>query len=173
MEPPITLCNYLLLLYKVCNSPRDQLSLVNNLARCDGVSCEVAFEQLTHDTILCCKQLTNVLKGKNPKVEDTVHSFVQGYVTWHLCDPRYRMEEVYRQAGQNETAMKFRRFYEKATSIGVVDYRVWASPNSPGSNNMTLPHGKIHGKTHGDVPQSENDQCGEATEKTEVSDLVP
>ncbi|KAJ5160939.1 Trichodiene synthase [Penicillium canariense] len=128
IEPQLTLCNDLISFYKEYDSPRDQINLVSNIMNCNGVGWEVAFEQLTHDTILSCEQLVNVFKGKDPKVEATVRAFVQGYVTWHLCDPRFRMEEVYQQAGQSEADMKFRQFYEKATSIGVLDFKLWASP---------------------------------------------
>jgi trichodiene synthase len=143
IEPQLTLCNDLISFYKEFDSPRDQINLVSNLMNCNGVDWEAAFEQLTSDTILYCEQLVNVFKGKDPKVEATVRAFVQGYVTWHLCDPRFRMEEVYKQAGQSETDMKFRQYYEKATSIGVIDRELWASPRDLNSDSMSGGQGQL------------------------------
>ncbi|RHZ61392.1 hypothetical protein CDV55_104183 [Aspergillus turcosus] len=136
IEPQLTLCNDLISFYKEFDSPRDQINLVSNLTHCNGVDWKVAFEQLTSDTIFYCEQLVNVFKGKDPKVEATVRAFVHGYVTWHLCDPRFRMEEVYRQAGQSEADMKFRRYYEEATRIGVIDFELWASQCDLKSDSM-------------------------------------
>ncbi|RLL98063.1 hypothetical protein CFD26_103397 [Aspergillus turcosus] len=136
IEPQLTLCNDLISFYKEFDSPRDQINLVSNLTHCNGVDWKVAFEQLTSDTIFYCEQLVNVFKGKDPKVEATVRAFVHGYVTWHLCDPRFRMEEVYKQAGQSEADMKFRRYYEEATRIGVIDFELWASQCDLKSDSM-------------------------------------
>ncbi|KAI0168707.1 trichodiene synthase [Pestalotiopsis sp. NC0098] len=128
IEPQLTLCNDLISFYKEFDNPRDEINLVSNLARCNQVDWEVAFKQLTDDTILYCKQLVDVFQGKDPKIEATIRAFVHGYVTWHLCDPRFRMHEVYAQLGQDENATKFRRFYERATSIGEIDHMLWANP---------------------------------------------
>jgi len=168
IEPQLTLCNDLISLYKEYDSPRDQINLVSNLVHCNGISWEVAFEQLTHDAILYCEQVGDVFKGKCPKVEGTIRSFVQGYVTWHLCDPRFRMAEVYQQAGQSEADMKFRRFYEKATSIGVIDFKLWASPSGLNSNHMD----EEQEKSCGDIFHRGNTICREPTGKTEVGEVV-
>ncbi|KAE8357780.1 Trichodiene synthase [Aspergillus caelatus] len=145
IEPQLTLCNDLISFYKEYDSPRDQINLVSNLAHCNRVGWEVAFEELTRDTILYCEQLVTVFQGKDPKVEATVRAFVHGYVTWHLCDPRFRMQEVYDQTGQSEADLKFRRFYEQATSIGVIDFKLWASPNESNSDNKKRGHGQAFG----------------------------
>ncbi|KAI0120647.1 trichodiene synthase [Xylariales sp. AK1849] len=135
IEPQLTLCNDLISFYKEFDSPHDQINLVSNLTHCNRVGWEVAFEQLTRDTILYCKQLVDVFQGKEPKVEATIRAFVHGYVTWHLCDPRYRMQEVYEQVGQDENATKFRRFYQRATSIGQIDVKLWADPEGLNYDN--------------------------------------
>lgn len=143
IEPQLTLCNDLISFYKEFDSPRDQINLVTNMTHCNGVPWEVAFEQLTSDTILYCEQLVNVFKGKDPKVEATVRAFVHGYVTWHLCDPRFRMEEVYKLCGDSEADLKFREYYEEATSIGRIDFSLWASPPKQNLDIMTRAKGPL------------------------------
>lgn len=143
IEPQLTFCNDLISFYKEFDSPRDQINLVSNLTHCHGIPWEVAFERLTSDSIDSCEQLVNVFKGKNSKVEATVRAFVHGYVTWHLCDPRFRMEEVYKLSGNSEADVKFRQYYEQAKSIGVIDFNLWANPSNQRSGSINWARGPL------------------------------
>lgn len=126
IEPLLIFCNDMISFYKEFDSATDQLNLVNNLCYCNGLHREVAFEQIKHDTLNSYKQLMTIFEGKDPKVEATIHAWVYGYITWHLCDPRFRMQEIYEQAAQTEVGMRFRHYYQKANKIGAFDFNLWA-----------------------------------------------
>lgn len=120
--------NDLLSFYKEFDDPRDQTSLVKNYCQVEGISLDQALDRLTRDTIHCCEQMLAVFEGKNPKMVATLQAFVQGYVTWHLCDKRYRMNEVYERSGDSPIEVKFRQYYEEARRVGGIDQREWAVP---------------------------------------------
>lgn len=120
--------NDLISFYKEFDDPRDQTSLVKNYCHVEGISLDQALDRLTRDTILRCEQLLAVFEGKDPKMLDTLKAFVQGYVTWHLCDKRYRINEVYERAGDSPAGVKFRHYYEEAKKVGSVDLGDWAVP---------------------------------------------
>ena len=120
--------NDLMSFYKEFDEPRDQTSLVNNYARCDGISLDEALNKLTRDCIVDSEQIIAVFKDKNPKLADTLFSFCQGYVTWHLCDPRYRLKELREDAGDSPAGVKFRRYQQSAANVGAVDPKEWAFP---------------------------------------------
>lgn len=121
--------NDLMSFYKEFDEPRDQTSLVNNYARCDGSTLEEALDKLTRDTIVDSQQILAVFKDKDAKLFETLRSFCQGYVTWHLCDPRYRLPELYESTGQTEEGAKMRAYLEAGSRVGAVDPKEWAYPS--------------------------------------------
>lgn len=121
--------NDLMSFYKEYDDPRDQTSLVNNCCRVKGIGLNQALERLTRDTIHCNDRMLAVFEGKDPKVVATLDAFVQGYVTWHLCDNRYRLSEIYERSGDSPTEVKFRQYYEEARKVGYIDKEEWAVPS--------------------------------------------
>ena len=128
MEPLMVFVNDLISFYKEFDDLRDQTSLVKNYCQVEGISLDQALEKLTRDTISCSEQMLNVFEGKDPKVVATLEAFIQGYVTWHLCDKRYRMNEIYERSGDNPLGVKFRNYYEEAKKVGNIDQGEWAVP---------------------------------------------
>lgn len=60
---------------------------------------------------------------------DTLTKFMHGYVTWHLCDRRYRVNEFYEQVDRgDEIGRKFCRYFERANEVGRIDSSEWAFP---------------------------------------------
>lgn len=129
MENWMVFVNDLMSFYKEFDDPRDQTSLVNNYVRCDRITLDQALDKLTRDTIICSEQLIAVFKDKDPKVIDTLSSFCQGYVTWHLSDPRYRLKELYERAGNSPAGLKFREYQQASSAAAVLDPREWAYPS--------------------------------------------
>ena len=115
--------------YKEFDDERDQTNLVNNYCHTKGISIEQALEKLTQDTIHDSVQLMVVFEGKDPKLEATLKAFIQGYITFHKCDKRYRMNEVYESCGDGPIAEKFRQYYGKARKAGEVPLKEWTTPS--------------------------------------------
>lgn len=127
IEPIAAFVNDLVSFYKEFNNPRDQVSLVMNYCEVEGMSLDQAFDRLTEDTIYSCERLMAIFDdGKAPMVADSIHAFVHGYVTWHFCDERFRMREIYERSGTSPNGMKFREYYESATQVGSIDINQWA-----------------------------------------------
>lgn len=120
--------NDLLSFYKEFDEARDQVGLIKGYSHVEGISLDQALEKHTRDTIHRCEQIA-VFEGKDPSVEATVKAFVQGYVTWHLCNERYRLKEVYENSGDGPSAAKFRHYYDEAQSVGGFDLGEWAVPS--------------------------------------------
>lgn len=129
MENWMVFVNDLMSFYKEFDDPRDQTSLVNNYVRCDHITLDQALDKLTRDTIVCSEQLIAVFKDKDPKIIDTLLSFCQGYVTWHLSDPRYRLKELYERAGNSPAGLKFREYQQASSAVAALDPREWAYPS--------------------------------------------
>lgn len=70
--------------YKEFDEPRDQICLVNASVCCNGITLDEALKKLTDDVIVSLKQVVKVFKDKDPKIVDTIRSFMHGYVTWHM-----------------------------------------------------------------------------------------
>lgn len=121
--------NDMISFYKEFDDERDQTSLVNNYCHTEGINLDQALEKLTQNTIHNSVQLMVVFEGRDPKIEASIKAFVQGYVTWHMCDRRYRMNEVYESCGDGPIAGKFRRYYEKARKVGEVQLEEWRTPS--------------------------------------------
>jgi len=128
MENWMVFVNDLMSFYKEFDEPRDQTSLVNNYARCDGTTLDEALNKLTRDCIVDSEQIVAVFKDKDPKLADTLFSFCQGYVTWHLSDPRYRLKELWDRAGNSSAGLEFRRYQQAGAKVGTVDPKEWAYP---------------------------------------------
>ena len=129
LEYVVIYVNDLMSFYKELNEPYDQTNLVKNRCRVEGISLDEALDRLTCDAINACKQVLAVFEGRNPEIRATLEAFVQGYVTWHLCDRRYRIEEVYERAGDSPIDSKFRQYYEHARSVGEIECKEWAVPS--------------------------------------------
>nr|2PS6_A Chain A, Trichodiene synthase [Fusarium sporotrichioides]2PS6_B Chain B, Trichodiene synthase [Fusarium sporotrichioides] len=120
----------LMTFYKEFDDERDQISLVKNYVVSDEISLHEALEKLTQDTLHSSKQMVAVFSDKDPQVMDTIECFMHGYVTWHLCDRRYRLSEIYEKVKEEKTedAQKFCKFYEQAANVGAVSPSEWAYP---------------------------------------------
>ncbi|KAF7505019.1 Trichodiene synthase [Endocarpon pusillum] len=129
MENWMVFVNDLMSFYKEFDDPRDQISLVINYCKVEGIGLNEALDKLTHDTIHCSEQMLAVFEGKDPKVVATLQAFVQGYITWHLCDPRYRLNEVYERSDDSPIGAKFRQYCEDARRVGQIDPGEWAVPS--------------------------------------------
>lgn len=119
--------NDLLSFYKEYDDPRDQTSLVKNYVTTYGITLGEALEKLIEDTLLSSKQMVAVFTDKDPQLKETITRFMHGYVTWHLCDNRYRLNEIYLQAKTMDTedARTFTRFREQAAKVGAVEASEW------------------------------------------------
>ncbi|KAH9990462.1 Trichodiene synthase [Xylariaceae sp. FL0662B] len=128
IEQPVALVNDLISFYKEFGNPRDQVSLVQNFVHVEGISLEQAFERVADDAIRSCERLLSLSNGMDPKIKSTVDAFVHGYVTWHFCDRRFRMGEIYENSSGSTGASRFRRYYEEAMEAGDVGFDAWAIP---------------------------------------------
>lgn len=127
MEPMIVFINDMISFYKEFDDSRDQVSLVTNYCQVEGITLREAFGRLTADTIRSVERLRAIFDGgKTPVVKASIHAFVQGYVTFHFCDERYRMREVYERSGETHHGTRFRHYYEAATRAGWIDFGKWA-----------------------------------------------
>lgn len=123
MDRVVGLINDLFSFYKEYD--QDEANLVTNWCTVDGITMEQALTRLTSDTIQACVRILAILKIENPKVMTTIRSFIHGYVTWHICDLRYRMYEVYDREGLGDWGIRFRGYFDKAMDVGWVDFDEW------------------------------------------------
>ncbi|KAI9043113.1 trichodiene synthase [Aspergillus affinis] len=130
MENWMVWVNDLISFYKEFYDERDQTSLINNYSHVNGISTTEALEKLIQNTLRESEQIMSVFKDKDPLILDTLTRFIHGYVTWHLCDRRYRVNEIYEQVDRgDEIGLKFCRYFERANEVGRVDSREWAFPS--------------------------------------------
>lgn len=129
IENVVIYMNDLMSFYKEFDDPDDQTSLTKNCCRVEGVGLKEAFDRLTRGAIDSCKQLLAIFEGRDPQVRATLEAFVQGFATWHLGDRRYRIKEVYERTGDSLVGMKFRQYYEHASSMADIDISEWAKPS--------------------------------------------
>ncbi|EXJ89683.1 trichodiene synthase (TRI5) [Capronia epimyces CBS 606.96] len=135
IDGPVALMNDLFSFYKEFNL--DEANLVSNWCAVDGISLDQALERLTDETIHACQQILSVFKDKDPSVLATIRTFIRGYVTWHFCDLRYRLREVYDAAKDHgPVGAKFRQYFEKALDVGWVDLDQWTL--TPPENHLSL-----------------------------------
>ncbi|KAJ5425287.1 hypothetical protein N7465_000357 [Penicillium sp. CMV-2018d] len=130
IERWIAVVNDLLSFYREFDEPRDPTSLVNNYARRNEVTLEEVLKKLANDTIVSSEQLLGVFRDKHPRLLHTVRTFCQGYVTWHLCDIGYRLQELHSLTKESaEVSAKFHRYLQSAKEVGSVDPKAWAYPS--------------------------------------------
>ncbi|CAI7669308.1 unnamed protein product [Penicillium crustosum] len=130
IEKWIACVNDLLSVYEEFEEPRNQTSLVNNYAQCNEITLEEGLKTLTNDTIVSSEQLLGVFRDKDPGILHTLCIFCQGYVTWHLCDPRHRLQGLHSLTkGSAEAITKFYSYLQSAKEVGSVDPKEWAYPS--------------------------------------------
>ncbi|KAF7593961.1 hypothetical protein BBP40_010468 [Aspergillus hancockii] len=130
MENWMVFVNDLLSFYKEYDDPRDQTSLIMNYCKTYNLTVDEGLEKLTQDTLHSCEQMMAVFSDKDPQLMETIESFMHGYVTWHLCDPRYRLPEIYAEVtGESEVEAKFRKYCEQAYAVGSIEPSEWAYPS--------------------------------------------
>lgn len=126
-EPYTTLANDLLSYFKEFDNSRDEVNLVRNWAYVEDMRIEDAFQRLADETILAGERCVSMVKDLDPGFKETVLGLVHGYVTWHLCDQRYRMADVYKLARSLDSveAARFCEYYEttmRAWGFGIDDW---------------------------------------------------
>nr|UWK20044.1 trichodiene synthase [Trichoderma gamsii] len=129
MENWMVWTNDLFSFYKEYFTERDQTSLVNNYVACDGITMEQALDKLCKDTIRSSEEIIQVFHDKDPKMYEILSRFIQGYITWHLCDDRYRLVEVYESAGDDSIAQRFKKYVESARRVGLIDPAKYCRPS--------------------------------------------
>ncbi|KAJ2970533.1 hypothetical protein NQ176_g8143 [Zarea fungicola] len=97
-------------------------SLVNNYVATHGLTLGQALEKLIQEVLLSSKQMMAVFADKDPQLRETISRFMHGYVTWHLCDDRYRLSEIYARAKTigSEDAVKFTKFPNKPPRLAAL-----------------------------------------------------
>nr|AHX39405.1 hypothetical protein wt6.28c [Streptomyces sp. WT6] len=122
--PIVALINDLFSFYKETKEGEEDESIVGNICTAEGVSVEQALRKVSEDSVRACQTLDQVLRDSGSgTIADTVSSFIQGYIRWHLCEERYRMEDLADAPGEN--AVKFRLFRNlacKAGGVRLVDF---------------------------------------------------
>lgn len=118
--------------YKEFDCVDDQAILVRNYVRCGPqASIEEGLDRVASDAIARSEILCRVFadnKDMDPHVAATVKAFCQGYITWHLSEPRYRLRELGERAGDSPNARRFRE-YLGAGAQAAVDAEHWAYPS--------------------------------------------
>lgn len=138
MENWMVWVNDLISFYKEFDDDRDQTSLVRNYCHVDGLTINEGLERLTCNTLRVTEQIMSVFADKDPAVSGTLTKFMHGYVTWHLCDARYRISEIDSRVGDGEAGSRFRRYFQAANRVGKVDPATWAIPQSaPSESTVT------------------------------------
>lgn len=128
VEPYVALVNDLISYFKEFGNTRDQVNLVRNWAHVEDMRIDDAFQRLADETIRSGEQLLIIVKDLDPGFKETVQGFLHGYVTWHFCDQRFRMADVYLLAnGLDSTeATRFCEYYEAIMHVGGLDIKDWA-----------------------------------------------
>lgn len=124
--------NDIMSFYKEFDCADDQAILVRNYVRCGPeASVEEGLDRVATDAITRSEVLGRVFcanKDIDPHVAATVEAFCQGYITWHLSEPRYRLRELGERAGDSAAARKFREHLD-AGAHAAVDSEYWAYPS--------------------------------------------
>lgn len=124
--------NDIMSFYKEFDCVDDQAILVRNYVRCGPeASIEEGLDRVATDAIARSEVLCRVFRDNretDPHVAATVEAFCQGYITWHLSEPRYRLRELGERAGDSAAARKFREYLD-AGAHAAVDAEYWAYPS--------------------------------------------
>ncbi|KKY38255.1 putative trichodiene synthase [Diaporthe ampelina] len=109
-----------------------QATLVRNYVRCGPqVSIKEGLDHIASDAIARSEILRRAFcdnKDMDPHVAARVEAFYQGYFTWHLSDPPYRLRELGDRGGDSAAARRFRD-YLVAGAQAAVDAEHWAYPS--------------------------------------------
>ncbi|KAL2277520.1 hypothetical protein FJTKL_15436 [Diaporthe vaccinii] len=108
---------------------QDEPNLVSNLCSVEGMTREQALERVTDQAIHACVRTLELLEDEDAAVRQTIRGFIHGYVTWHFCELRYRMGEVYHAAAAPELGVagkKLREYQDRAFSVGWVPLEEWS-----------------------------------------------
>jgi trichodiene synthase len=119
-------------MYKEFDDSRDQTNLINNRAQVEGITQDQSLQKLVLETISLSERIVAVFADKDVRMQAALLGFMHGYVTWHLCDKRYRMNEHYKRSQHltdDETAVKFCGFYRSACAVAQIDPSEWAEPS--------------------------------------------
>lgn len=126
IEGPETLLNDLISFYK--EHHRNEVSLISTWCAVDGITIKQGLERLTDDAINVTIRTFEILGDKNPEILDTVRAFIHGYITWHLCEPRYCLWEISEAMGlgdrggaKSKTMLKYRQYLEEASNMAWVN----------------------------------------------------
>ncbi|KAJ5727376.1 hypothetical protein N7493_005196 [Penicillium malachiteum] len=72
---------------------QEDCNFVDNSAKTLGVTRIQALRKLCADTLELAGRL-HCLSSTNPGLGETIESFIHGYIMYHLCQRRYRLEEL-------------------------------------------------------------------------------
>lgn len=129
---------------------QDEPNLVSNLGAVEGITVDQALERLTDQAIHACVRILELLADKDAAVRRTIRGFIHGYVTWHFCELRYRMGEVYHAAAAPElgpAGERFREYMDRAFSVGWVPLEEWSlTEDQRGSPARIEPDGGATGQ---------------------------
>lgn len=152
--------------YKEFDCLDDQAILVRNYVRCGPeASIEEGLNRIANDSIARTEILCRVFcdnKDMEPQVAATVEAFCQGYITWHLSEPRYRLRELGERAGDSATARKFREYLDTAAQAAV-DAEHWAYPSIAAMAEMQARDKAVSGQdisTDALIPSVDNNGPG-------------
>ena len=183
MENWMVWVNDLISFYKEFDDERDQTSLVNNYCHVEGLTVDEGLRKLTTQTLKVSEELMAVFKDKDPRLVDTLTRFMHGYVTWHLCDKRYRISEIYEQICNSDDPVKqsFCRYFDNANKVGRVNADEWATPKVDSiqldSQTLTietpLDAASASATTKQDTPELVEPAKIEDTEASELTHLAP
>lgn len=121
------LVNDLISFYK--EFEQEEMILVKNYSRTYGLSIPDALDKLVQEAIDSADRLMDVFTKKNPSVFKAIRAFMHGYITWHLCNQRYRTKEVIDRLDDSETSDRFRAYYGHAQNTGQIPMTEWATPS--------------------------------------------
>lgn len=107
----------------------EDMILAKNCARTYDISIPEALQKLIHETLESVDRITCVFGEKSAKASKPIHTFMHGYVTWHLCNQRYRMKEMVELLNEGELSERFRKFYEQTQNVGQLPLEQWATPS--------------------------------------------
>ncbi|KAG5728716.1 Trichodiene synthase [Termitomyces sp. T112] len=60
----------------------------------DGKSVDDTLSDISHDAIAAYSRVSTVLRSKSPSAYESWKTFANGYISWHLDAPRYRLKEL-------------------------------------------------------------------------------
>ncbi|KAG8528567.1 uncharacterized protein KY384_006739 [Bacidia gigantensis] len=121
--------NDLFSFYKEVHDPDDRINAATTYSHAHGVTLQESFEYIVEEAVSCLEQIRTVFtKGRVPAVQKVVESTLQGYVTYHICEDRYRLGELTEKGGDDPNATEFSRYYNMIRKVGWFDPSEWPQP---------------------------------------------